>query len=156
MTDEHDGHGHDEHEHGHDHAHHGHWGPDDFLGAKPILNVADCAASLRYYVETLGFELVFAWCDETQFDNPQVPTFGEVQRGGAAIMLAQSTQGGPGMWMYLEMATAAALNALHDDYVQKGGRIAQPPEDKPWNRREMLVQDLDGHTLRVGAPVGHA
>ena len=149
--DEHDhAHGHDEHGHFHHHA------PGDFLSGKPILNVANCAASLRYYVETLGFELVFAWCDETQFDSPQVPTFGEVRRGEAAIMLAQGAQGGPGMWIYLDVASVAEMETLHAQYVDKGARIAQPPEDRPWNRREMLVHDLDGHTLRLGAPVEHA
>ena len=162
--DEADGHahghdGHEAHDHAHAHDEHGHFhhhGPGGFLSGKPILSVADCAASLRYYVETLGFELVFAWCDETQFDSPQVPTFGEVRRGEAAIMLAQGTQGGSGMWIYLDVASLAEMETLHAQYAQKGARIAQPPQDRPWNRREMLVHDLDGHTLRLGAPVEHA
>src|SRR5688500_14600769 len=81
------------HDHEHNHSHDYHHAPGDFVGAKPILNVANVAASLAYYVERLGFELVFAWCDETGFDSPRVPTFGEVRRGHAAIMLAQAAQG---------------------------------------------------------------
>jgi uncharacterized glyoxalase superfamily protein PhnB len=141
MTHEHDG-----------NHHHMHLAPDDFASAKPILNVKDAAASLSYYVETLGFELVFAWCP----DGSQVPTFGEVRRGQAAIMVAQGTQGGPGMWIYLDVPSVEALDALHGQYAQRGARIVWPPEDKPWGQREMLVHDLDGHTLRLGAPVEHS
>jgi uncharacterized glyoxalase superfamily protein PhnB len=140
------------HDHEHNHSHDYHHAPGDFVGAKPILNVANVAASLAYYVERLGFELVFAWCDETGFDSPRVPTFGEVRRGHAAIMLAQAAQGGPGMWIYLDVATAEELDGLQADYTRRGALIIQAPEDRPWNQREMLVQDLDGHVLRLGAP----
>jgi uncharacterized glyoxalase superfamily protein PhnB len=137
------------HEHGHNHLH---LAPGDFASAKPILNVKDAMASLSFYVEKLGFELVFAWCPE----GSRVPTFGEVRRGRAAIMLAQGDQGGPGMWIYLDVQSAEALDSLHAEYARRGARIAQPPEDKPWGQREMLVQDLDGHTLRMGVPVEHS
>jgi hypothetical protein len=32
-------------------------------------------------------------------------------------------------------------------------KITEPPTDKPWGMREMLVEDMDGHTLRIGAPL---
>ncbi len=150
-------HNHDHpHDEGHDHSHGHQLAPGDFLAGKPILNVANVAASLAYYVDTLGFQLEFAWSDEARFDQPAAPTFGEVCRGHAALMLAQGTQGGPGMWIYFDMGSAEELNALHAEYARRGALIAQPPEDRPWNRREMLVKDLDGHVLRVGAPLGHA
>lgn len=171
MTPDHDPHGehkhaahaehahaeHDEHEHdAYDHHHHAHpHAHSGITAAKPILNVANTAASLQYYIERLGFELVFAWCDETQSDNPGVPTFGEVRRGQAAVMLAQGEQGGPGMWIYPDVHSAAELEALHAEYVRKGALITAPPTDKPWGMREMWVQDLDGHTLRLGAPLEH-
>ena len=151
MTHEHDEH----HDHEHDHHHHHPRAPGEFTAAKPILNVANAAASMAYYVEKLGFELVFAWCDEAASANPMAPTFGEVQRGQAAIMLAQGEQGGPGMWIYLDMQSAAELEAVHAEYVRRGALIAELPEDKPWGMREMLVRDLDGHVLRMGGPLEH-
>ena len=146
------GHSHDDHSHAHGH-HHDH-GPNDFTEIKPILNVANVAASLAYYTETLGFEAVFAWSNEAGFDHPTAPTFAEVRRGRAALMLAQNDQGGGQVWAYVDVASAQELDALHAAYAARGARIAAPPEDKPWNRREMRVQDLDGHTLRLGAPLG--
>lgn len=144
------------HDHDHDHHHHHPLAPGEFASAKPILNVQNVAASLAYYIDVLGFELVFAWSDEAQFDQPQAPTFGEVQRGLAAIMLAQNAQGSGETWMYVDVPSAAELNTLHADYVRRGAHLAAPPEDKPWNRREMLVRDLDGHILRLAAPSEHA
>ena len=165
MTHEQDEHEHDEHDHGehneheaHEHEahhHHGHGhAQSGITAAKPILNVANAAASLRYYVERLGFELVFAWCDDSQSNEPGgVPTFGEVRRGEAAVMLAQGEQGGRGMWIYLDVHSRAELEALHEEFARKGATITLPPGDRPWGMREMLVQDLDGHTLRLGAPL---
>ena len=160
MTHDHDHHNHDDHdehdhdEHDHHHHHHLHLAPGEFASAKPILNVKNVPASLVYYTEVLGFDLAFAWGDDVQFDRPAAPTFAEVCRGPAAIMLAQGTQGSGETWIYVDVQTRAELDQLHADYARRGARIAAAPEDKPWNRREMLVQDLDGHTLRLGAPVG--
>lgn len=66
-------------------------------------------------------------------------------------MLAQENQGGPGMWIYLDVATLENLTTLHLEYLASGVKISEPPVNKPWNMREMLVEDLDGHTLRIGA-----
>ena len=33
-----------------------------------------------------------------------------------------------------------------------GATIKKEPVDEPWGAREMLVEDLDGHVLRIGGP----
>jgi uncharacterized glyoxalase superfamily protein PhnB len=143
-----------DHEHSHEHPHPH---PTDESGihfgdVTPILNVANVAASLDYYVRVLGFEVQFAWSDETHFAPGGAPTFAQVRRGHCALALAQQTQGGTGMWVYVEIDSAAQLDALHHAYQHSGARITAAPEQKPWNQVEMLVEDLDGHTLRLGAP----
>ncbi len=144
----------DDHEHTHDHPHPH---PADESGihfgdVTPILSVASVAASLDYYVRVLGFEVQFAWSDDTQFAPGGAPTFAQVRRGHCALALAQQTQGGPGMWVYVDIDSAAQLDALHHTYQNSGARITAAPEEKLWNQVEMLVEDLDGHTLRLGAP----
>ena len=148
-----DGHEHHHHEHGEGHGHT--HGEEAFTEITPIFNVANAAASLRYYTEVLGFDVAFAWGDDVGFAGTAAPTFAEVRRGGASVMLAQGAQGGGQVWVYVDVHSAAALDALHADYAARGARIAAAPNDKPWNRREMLVEDLDGHTLRLGAPLDH-
>jgi uncharacterized glyoxalase superfamily protein PhnB len=155
MTDSHD------HDHNHDHAHpHHHAHPEsdptrvEFIGSRPILNVANVAASLRYYTEVLGFACSWTWTPTTGFgQTAEPPTFAQLMRGHAVIFLAQQEQGGPGMWLYLDLESATEVDKLHTEYAAKGARIAEPPADRPWGVREMRVQDLDGHTFRIGGPL---
>lgn len=122
-----------------------------FTGGNPILNVKNVAVSLDYYCTTLGFEKVFSW---PWGQTP--PTFAQVRRGDFSVSLAQGAQGGPGMWMYLDLASPEDLEALHQEYLAKAVKITEPPTDKPWGMREMLIEDVDGHTLRIGTPQPHA
>jgi uncharacterized glyoxalase superfamily protein PhnB len=121
-----------------------------FTGGNPILNVKNVATSLAYYCTTLGFEQVFCWPR-----GQALPTFAQVSRGDFCVSLAQEAQGGPGMWMYLDLATLEDLDALYQEFVGKAAKISEPPTDKPWGMREMLIEDVDGHTLRIGAPRPH-
>jgi uncharacterized glyoxalase superfamily protein PhnB len=161
MSDEHA----HSHEHGHAQAHphthpHGHEHPEadpnrvEFIGMRAILNVADVPASLAYYTEKLGFTQSWRWSPADQFSGQAPPTLAQVMRGHCVLFLAQQEQGGPGMWIFLDLETPAELDRLHQEYAAKGARIAEPPADRPWGMREMRVQDLDGHTFRVGAPIG--
>jgi uncharacterized glyoxalase superfamily protein PhnB len=119
-----------------------------FTGGHPILNVRNVTASLDYYCNTLGFQDVFHWSDD---DTPPW-TFAQVRRGKFAVYLSQQSQGGPGTWMYLNVASVEDLDALYQEYMKKSAKIAEPPTDKPWAMREMKVADVDGHMLRIGSP----
>jgi hypothetical protein len=47
------------------------------------------------------------------------------------------------------------VDALYEEYKQRGAIIRHPPTNYPWNTREMLVEDLDRHCLRMsGEPTG--
>ncbi|MBN9386860.1 MAG: VOC family protein [Chloroflexi bacterium] len=120
-----------------------------FSGVATILNVNNVPESLEYYRDKLGFKLAFAWSEPE--NNP--PTFAEVKRDMFRLMLCQQCQGSPGTWIYLDMPSVEDLGALHGELEASGAIIAEVPTDKPWGMREMLVKDLDGHTLRIGAPL---
>jgi hypothetical protein len=91
MTNDHD-HSHDhDHHHAHDHPHH-HAHPEtdpnhvEFIGGRPILNVANVPASLRHYTEVLGFEVSWAWSPTNQFaHSDEPPTIAQVMRGHATF-----------------------------------------------------------------------
>jgi uncharacterized glyoxalase superfamily protein PhnB len=118
------------HDHPHPHEHpHTAAGSVRFANAKPILCVASVPASLDYYCNVLGFTQGFAWADATQFEGGAPPTFAEVSRGGCALMLAQQTQGAPGMWVHVDVETAAELDALYHEYQHSGARISEPHGD---------------------------
>ncbi len=117
-----------------------------FTGGHPILNVKNVATSLGYYCTKLGFEKDFSWpYGQTS------PSFAQVSRGHFSVMLAQQEQGGPGMWMFLDLASLEDLAALYQEYQANAVKIIEPPTDKPWDMREMRIEDVDGHILRIGA-----
>lgn len=159
MTDDH-AHDHPHpHDHEHPHAHpHGHAHPEadpnrvEFIGGRPILRVADVPASLDYYAKVLGFHIGFEWSASRGFAGGAKATHAEVNRGHVVLQLSDS-QGGPGMWLYLDLESRAELEKLHAEYTASGARIVEPPTEKPWGMLEMQVQDIDGHTFRVGAPL---
>jgi catechol 2,3-dioxygenase-like lactoylglutathione lyase family enzyme len=110
----------------------------EFQGVTPILNVKDFAASVDYYVHKLGFEKKWAWGEP--------PTFGCVARGKVQIFFCQGAQGRPGMWLSIFMND---VMPLYDEYKTSGAKIKEPPKNFPWGHCEFLVEDLDGHVLRM-------
>jgi predicted enzyme related to lactoylglutathione lyase len=42
------------------------------------------------------------------------------------------------------------VDALHEEFVQRGALIQQPPADTPHCMREFLVATPDGHRLMIG------
>ncbi len=108
-----------------------------FEHANPILNVANLARSVRYYVDILGFSNAEWGGDD----------FTCVTRDGASIYLSEGDQGQPGTWVWLGVEDT---EALYDEYSQSGATILQPPENFPW-ACEMKVGDPDGHVLRFGS-----
>jgi hypothetical protein len=42
------------------------------------------------------------------------------------------------------------VDAYHAAVVQTGAEVIQPPADRPWGVREMLVRDPNAHVIRFG------
>ena len=108
-----------------------------FEHANPILRVRSMAASLKYYVEILGFRSA-EWGTDL---------FTSVNRDGAGIYLCQGNQGMPGTWAWIGVEDVAAL---YEEYKASGAKIRLRPGNYPW-AYEMHVEDLDGHVLRFGS-----
>jgi uncharacterized glyoxalase superfamily protein PhnB len=100
--------------------------------------------SVDYYVKQLGFQLSWDWGDPA--------TFACVTRGDVSLFLSEKNQGVRGTWLFIDVDD---VDRLFREYSGSGARIAKPPTDYPWGRREMLVEDPDGHCLRfASAPTG--
>jgi catechol 2,3-dioxygenase-like lactoylglutathione lyase family enzyme len=114
----------------------------------PILRVGSLSASVRYYVEVLGFRL--DWGGEAD-------SMASVSRDGHAIMLCQGAQGQPGTWIWIGVED---IEPLFAQYQRAGARFLEGPTDRPW-AYEMQLLDPDGHVLRFGSepresPSNHA
>ena len=104
---------------------------------EPILNVADMARSLRFYVDLLGFENA-AWGTDS---------FTHVSRDGRGIYLCQGGQGQAGTWIWMGVEDA---RSWHDELRAKGVTIRKGLTNEPW-ALEFQVEDPDGHVLRIGS-----
>jgi len=110
----------------------------------PILRVNNLAASIRFYVDVLGFKVNWGGEDGSSFAS--------VSRDGKSIMLSQGEQGHPGTWMWIGVED---IEPLFAEYSAKGAEILEKPTNYPW-AYEMKIADPDGHVLRFGSePQNH-
>jgi predicted enzyme related to lactoylglutathione lyase len=114
--------------------------PVRFENSAPILRVENMEASLRFYVNLLGFtNAVWGTGD-----------FTHVSRDQAGIYLCRGDQGRGGAWAWIGVEDA---EKLHEEYKARGVKIRLPPTNFPW-ALEMQVEDPDGNVLRMGsAPI---
>jgi predicted enzyme related to lactoylglutathione lyase len=108
-----------------------------FEGSQPILRVEDMKTSLRFYVNTLGFENA-RWGNED---------FTSVSRDEAAIYLCRRDQGQAGAWIWIGVED---VEKLYEEFKASGVKIRRPPTNYPW-ALEMQIEDPDGNVLRLGS-----
>jgi catechol 2,3-dioxygenase-like lactoylglutathione lyase family enzyme len=108
-----------------------------FECSTPILRVANMPASLRFYVDLLGFTSV-SWGNEE---------FTRVDRNQASIYLCCGGQGRGGAWIWIGVED---VRKLHQECLAKAVAIRMPPTNYPW-ALEMHVEDPDGNVIRFGS-----
>ena len=116
--------------------------------ARSVLHVKDVDASLRFYVDRLGF--TSAW----RYDEDGKGRVAQVERDGVAIILAGNwpEKAGKGLVfisLNLEVkATIAALDALRAELEARGVAV----KDGSWGYRLLVIDDLDGNQLFFNYP----
>jgi catechol 2,3-dioxygenase-like lactoylglutathione lyase family enzyme len=119
--------------------------------ARPILNVKDVEASLRFYADKLGF--TSPW----RYDEDGHAHVAQIDRQGTAIILARTwpEKTGKGLiFVSLNVepptyeASTAALDSLRAEFESKG--VAA--KDGSWGYRLFVVDDLDGNQLLFNYP----
>jgi len=116
--------------------------------ARPVLHVTDVEASLRFYVDRLGFTSPWRYGEDGRVHVAQV------DRQGCALILADTwpEKIGKGLMfisLNLEPQTqVAALDALRAELVAKG----VPVKDGSWGYRLLVVDDPDGNQLFFNYP----
>jgi catechol 2,3-dioxygenase-like lactoylglutathione lyase family enzyme len=116
--------------------------------ARPVLHVADVEASLRFYVDRLGFTVPWRYGEDGRTHVAQV------DRQGCAVILADTwpEKIGKGLIfisLNFEAATqVAALDALRAEFESKGA----PVREGSWGYRLLVVDDLDGNQLFFNYP----
>jgi catechol 2,3-dioxygenase-like lactoylglutathione lyase family enzyme len=109
--------------------------------AMPVLDCADMARSLAFYRDRLGF-------DASTWGEP--PTFAILQRGHVTIALAK-VDGKPAVsrnwaaYVYVD-----DVDAIHVELLAHGVAVEDPPTTQPYNCRDFVVDDPDGHMICFG------
>jgi catechol 2,3-dioxygenase-like lactoylglutathione lyase family enzyme len=116
--------------------------------ARSVLHVKDVDASLRFYVDWLGF--TSPW----RYDEDGKGRVAQVERDGVAIILASNwpEKAGKGLVfisLNLEVkATIAALDALRAELEARGVSV----KDGSWGYRLLVIDDLDGNQIFFNYP----
>jgi catechol 2,3-dioxygenase-like lactoylglutathione lyase family enzyme len=119
--------------------------------ARPVLHVTDVEASLRFYLDQLGF--TSPW----RYDEDGRAHVAQVNRQGCAFILADNwpEKIGKGL-MFISMnveppsreAATAALDALRAELEAKDVTV----KDGSWGYRLLVVDDPDGNQLFFNYP----
>ena len=120
--------------------------------ARPVLHVTDVDASIRFYVDLLGF--TSRW----RYEQEGIGRVAQVDRQGCALILANNLapeKVGKGVMfisLNVELSTPetaiAAVDALRAELEARG----VPVKEGSWGYRLLVVEDLDGNQLFFNYP----
>ena len=119
--------------------------------ARPVLHVSSVEASLRFYVDRLGFTV--AW----RYEEDDRARVAQVDRGSCALIFSDQwpAKVGKGL-MFISLnvepegyeAAVAALDALRAEFEARGVQV----KDGDWGYPVLMVEDLDGNLLFFNYP----
>ena len=110
--------------------------------AATVMPVNDVDASIRFYVDVLGFS------EQFKFGN-----YAGVEREGCLIHLSQignpntAAPGCGAVYIFCD-----DVDAIHQQIVQRGASVEGEPKDYPYGMRDFVACDPDGNKLSFGAP----
>jgi catechol 2,3-dioxygenase-like lactoylglutathione lyase family enzyme len=102
----------------------------------PGFQVPDVSAAADYYVNILGFRLVF-----------KTPQIAGVDLGGVSLHLMQGSPNPAGCSLYFVIGDA---DELYDYHKANGANILLPPTDQHYELRDYRIRDLNGYELVFG------
>jgi uncharacterized glyoxalase superfamily protein PhnB len=117
-------------------------------GAEPCLFVRDFNASIEFFAEKLGFEVVFTYGDP--------PFYGQVRRDKALLNLRhvdaspfcdEVRERDELLSASLNVGNAVDIRALFEEFQQAGVDFFRPLKQQAWGARTFLVRDPDGNLL---------
>jgi catechol 2,3-dioxygenase-like lactoylglutathione lyase family enzyme len=116
----------------------------EVLSSRILLHPADLAASRRFYEELLGLSVY------REYGSGGRVTGVVLFAGGGFLELSTAAGGmpgaatGPSLWLQVR-----DLAATHEELVEAGVPVDDPPALMPWGLREMWIHDPDGIRIVV-------
>ena len=128
-------------------------GEANITSAEPQLFVADILSSCAFFVDKLGFSVVFTYGEP--------PFYAQVKRGGANLTLrhVDAPVIDPALRdreellsASLTVATRTDIESLYREYQARGVTFFQLLKDEPWGAEDFIVSDIDGNLLLFAGP----
>ena len=118
-------------------------------GIVPQLRTTDMASSIRFYTEKLGFSVEFNYRD----------FYTGIRVGSQIFHLKLVDEKDPsipyvdeGEHFHLYLQTDGILD-FAAQLKANGVELVKDVHDTPWNTREIVIHDDQGHTLYLGEPL---
>lgn len=118
------------------------------------LTCKDVGASIRFYHEVLGFDVVQTYEHEGKVAGAIISA------GDIRIVLNQDDGKlgwdrikGQGFYLQINVAALADVDAAAARIKAAGGALLNEPQDRPWGVRMFQFKDLDGFKLGVSTPL---
>jgi uncharacterized glyoxalase superfamily protein PhnB len=118
----------------------------------PALTVNDLAASVAWYRDVLGFIVAEEFRQEDRVVGVRL-TAGTVDflLGQDDFAKGRDRKKGAGLRLYC--ITGQDVDQLAAAIKEKGGQLAQEPQDQPWGARDLAVVDPDGFVISISTGV---
>ena len=124
----------------------------------PYLFYTDVEAMIDWYSRVFGFVEKARWCDsEGRVGNAEM-SMGDTELWMDADATIDHSFTRPGgephpLWIGVRLADRAAVDAMYDHIVSKGGEPQGPPVDRPFGIRTFTVADPEGYTWGFLCPI---
>jgi len=118
----------------------------------PALTVNDLAASVAWYRDVLGFIVAEEFRREDRVVGVRL-TAGTVDFLLGQDYFAKGRDRKKGAGLRLYCITGQDIDQLAAAIKEKGGELAQEPQDQPWGARDLAVIDPDGFVISISTGV---
>ncbi len=117
--------------------------PDNFSHAATVLPVQDVQQSIRFYTESLPFELTFSWGTPV--------TYAVLKKGGVSVHLSERADDqSPSKEHCAWYIFVYDLEQIYQHCLAKGVRIKNPPAERDYQMSDFDIEDPDGHIITFG------
>ncbi|MEP0984263.1 VOC family protein [Ekhidna sp.] len=113
------------------------------IGSRHVLAVQNLHASINYYIDQLGFSLVW-----------QIEGWALVQRDSISIMLGECQDdisahetNNHSYFAYIEVTD---IDSLHQEFTHNNVEFVSQLATKDWGQREFAIKTIDGHRIMFG------
>jgi uncharacterized glyoxalase superfamily protein PhnB len=118
----------------------------------PALTVNDLAASVAWYRDVLGFIVAEEYRREDRVVGVRL-TAGTVDFLLGQDDFAKGRDRKKGVALRLYAITGQDIDQLAAAIKERGGELAQEPQDQPWGARDLAVVDPDGFVISISTGV---